>query len=256
MSGYSYPVLEALWIGVGGAPSQASMAAAIALAESRGQNIPNSTGAPSYGLWQINTNAHPEYTPTQMLNPINNAKAAVAVSQNGTNWNPWQTYTDGSYQSFLQSNVTPDPSTESQVKFATSIGAGSTTNAFATKKLPSWFLSDIHKNVLNGNPPFSKADLNRIGATTSDDINALYQNPEVLKASMVSGTQTIINPTSPDITSGANAIGNAIPGLNQITSVADAIKWLFDPNHLLRGGEVILGSVLVIVLLAELTKGA
>ncbi len=82
-------------------------AIAIAMAESGGRsdNINASSGAT--GLWQILLSQHPEYTQQQMLNPAQNAAAMYAISSGGTNWNPWQSYTKGTYKQFMsQANTT------------------------------------------------------------------------------------------------------------------------------------------------------
>lgn len=77
-----------------------AMSVAIALAESGGQvAVVNSIGAT--GLWQIYIAMHPQYTTKQMQDPVQNAAAMFAISSGGTNWNPWQTYTNGSYKQFL-----------------------------------------------------------------------------------------------------------------------------------------------------------
>jgi hypothetical protein len=41
---------------------------------------------------------------------MGNARAAVAISNNGTNWAPWTTFSSGAYRQFLQTNVAPDTS--------------------------------------------------------------------------------------------------------------------------------------------------
>ena len=95
---YSFSQLEALWISAGGSRASAPTAAAVALAESGGNpKIPNRQGVPAYGLWQINiaSNANPEDLLAQVLDPLGNAKAAVAISGNGTNWNPWYLHQRG-----------------------------------------------------------------------------------------------------------------------------------------------------------------
>lgn len=104
--GLSFAQLEQLWTSVGGNPSAAPVAAAVALAESGG-NVgsvnPNDPGG-SYGLWQINGASHPQYDPTQLAtNPAYNAAAAVQVSNNGTDFRPWTTYTNGAYLQYLGS---------------------------------------------------------------------------------------------------------------------------------------------------------
>lgn len=124
MAVYSYAELAGLWIEAGGSGSKAGTAAAIAEAESGGNptrinntaypNLPGyrppSPGAsPEYsvGLWQINILAHPSYTKTEMLDPLENARAAVAISSDGRNFKHWTTYADGAYKQYLQANFVP-----------------------------------------------------------------------------------------------------------------------------------------------------
>lgn len=64
-------------------------AACICDAESSGN--PNAVGgAGERGLWQILPSAHPECS-GDLFDPATNARCAVAVSRNGTNWGPWTT---------------------------------------------------------------------------------------------------------------------------------------------------------------------
>lgn len=89
---YTFDQLQQLWIQAGGNPQASAIAAATALAESGGN--PNAVSpAGDIGLWQINQSAHGSQATTD---PLANARAAVAISNNGTNWRPWCTaYTDG-----------------------------------------------------------------------------------------------------------------------------------------------------------------
>ena len=89
---YSCSGLEQLWDQAGGNPADAFMAAEIAMAESSGN--PNAISpTDDYGLWQINAVNGSLAT----LNPQANAQSAVTLSDDGTNWNPWTTYTSGAY---------------------------------------------------------------------------------------------------------------------------------------------------------------
>ena len=48
----------------------------------------------SWGLWQINRYAHPEYSVGQLQDPVTNARAALAIYQAAGSldpWGPWQT---------------------------------------------------------------------------------------------------------------------------------------------------------------------
>lgn len=86
------------------------LAAAIAYAESLGNpNAVNITTHPapgnaperSFGLWQINTLAHPQYDETQLLDPTYNGQAAFTISDGGRNWTPWSTYNSGAYKPYM-----------------------------------------------------------------------------------------------------------------------------------------------------------
>jgi len=84
--------LEELWEQAGGSSGQAITAASIAMAESSGQQF--ATGAAGErGYWQIN----PDHGSLSTYDPLGNAKAAVAISDDGTNWTPWTTFTSGIY---------------------------------------------------------------------------------------------------------------------------------------------------------------
>jgi LysM repeat protein len=89
---YSCSDLEKLWDAAGGDPDAAFMAAEIAMAESGGN--PNAISpTDDYGLWQINASNGALAT----LDPFQNAKSAIILSHDGTDWDPWTTYTSGAY---------------------------------------------------------------------------------------------------------------------------------------------------------------
>jgi hypothetical protein len=81
-------------------------AVAIALAESSGNpsavGDTNITPGGSIGLWQINLQAHPQYSAQSLLDPQQNADAAYAIYQAaGNSFTPWTTYNSGAYQNNL-----------------------------------------------------------------------------------------------------------------------------------------------------------
>ncbi len=84
--------LERLWEDAGGRASAAETAAAIAMAESGGNQYAHSP-TNDYGYWQINGS----WGALATYNPLGNAKAAVHISDDGYNWSPWTTYTSGAY---------------------------------------------------------------------------------------------------------------------------------------------------------------
>lgn len=90
-------------------------AAAIAMAESGGDPcaqgdpniggrscVPNGTST-SFGLWQVHVVGaiHAQYDPTRLLEAEYNARAALAISKNGTDFTPWTTFTSGVYKRYL-----------------------------------------------------------------------------------------------------------------------------------------------------------
>lgn len=85
--------LEQLWVDAGGSPGHAFMAAEIAMAESGGSQYAHSP-TDDFGYWQINASNGALAT----YDARGNAKSAIILSQNGTNWDPWTTYTSGAYQ--------------------------------------------------------------------------------------------------------------------------------------------------------------
>lgn len=71
-------------------------AIAIALAESSGNvSAMNTKGEHSVGLWQINMDAHGTRFGSErdLKDGYTNARAAWSLSNGGTNWQPWTTYT-------------------------------------------------------------------------------------------------------------------------------------------------------------------
>lgn len=90
MANLTFTQIEDLWKQAGGDPVYAVMAAAIAMAESGGNpdaTHTNSNGTVDRGVWQINS-IHGSQSTTD---PLANARAAVSISSNGTNWRPWCT---------------------------------------------------------------------------------------------------------------------------------------------------------------------
>jgi len=88
--------LEALWESADGSPAAAFTAAEIAEAESSGRQYAtdeDSDGTVDRGYWQINSS----HGPLSTFGAYGNARAAVLISADGTDWNPWTTYRTGAY---------------------------------------------------------------------------------------------------------------------------------------------------------------
>jgi hypothetical protein len=89
--------LETLWESAGGSPGAAFTAAEIAKAESSGQQyatLADGNGTVDRGYWQVNS----IHGALSTYDPAGNARAAVELSGDGTNWSPWVTYQTGAYQ--------------------------------------------------------------------------------------------------------------------------------------------------------------
>ncbi len=112
----------------------------------------------SIGLTQINANAHPQYTPSQLLDPLANMQAAYQISNGGKNFTPWTTYINGSYKRYLSpasqaaSVISSAPSMVSQILNAlgnSGFGlAGIATSVLTPKSLTNPITSGI-LGVLN-----------------------------------------------------------------------------------------------------------
>jgi len=112
MTVFSYAQLEQLWINAGGPRAVAPVAAAIALAESEGDSTAenktdNGGTQTSWGLWQISDGTHSQPV-TNILDPVVNARAAVAKYTAAGGWSPWGTYDSGAYVAHLSGSVPPD----------------------------------------------------------------------------------------------------------------------------------------------------
>jgi hypothetical protein len=84
--------LERLWDSAGGDPADSLMAAEIAMAESGGNQYALSP-TDDYGYWQINASNGALAT----FDAYGNARSAIILSHDGTNWDAWTTYTSGAY---------------------------------------------------------------------------------------------------------------------------------------------------------------
>lgn len=124
---WTHTELMQLWVDEGGFPEAADTAAAIAQAESSACAYDDhgpvddrpapvctfiySNGENSKGLWQINLDAHPQYSVPTIYDPVVNCQAAIAISNQGTDFGPWTTYGGGAanapYRQYLTGQAPP-----------------------------------------------------------------------------------------------------------------------------------------------------
>jgi hypothetical protein len=134
---YNYAQIEGIWTQAGGLPGAAPIAAAIAMAESGGNTTAtdnDSNGTVDRGLWQINSVHGAQST----YDVMGNARAAIAISNNGTNWAAWTTYSSGAYRRYVQTGIPPDTSAPiNATNAAVNQNTATLTGAFGVPGLPS-----------------------------------------------------------------------------------------------------------------------
>ncbi len=98
---FSAQQMSKLWAATGGPRSQAHVAGAVGMAESGGD--PNAVGPPTQwgqakGLWQILG----QVVGGDIFDPTVNAKNAIKKYTDAGGWSPWEAYTNGNYQRYMQ----------------------------------------------------------------------------------------------------------------------------------------------------------
>jgi hypothetical protein len=139
----SYAQIEGYWDQAGGNPSEAPVMAAIAEAESSGNNVEQS-GQPyattGWGLWQITPgDSDPSIgVDSALLNPLTNAKVAVQKEET-QGLSAWTTYTDGEYLRFMQNGVaaTSGSATDAAATSASSSVESATESAVGSSVIQS-----------------------------------------------------------------------------------------------------------------------
>ena len=116
MADLSYQQLAQYAYNAGFRGDSLSTATAIAMAESSGDptrlgdvSLENATYGPSVGLWQIrsvnpgygNATEQVQRNAQTNLDPATNAQDAYAIAKQGTDFQPWSTYTSGAYEKYL-----------------------------------------------------------------------------------------------------------------------------------------------------------
>lgn len=92
-----------------------SYAIAYAYAESGFNESAVGDGGTSFGLWQINTTAHPNYTSAYLLNPANNAVAAHTIKTDRGDWRDWCSRTRTVFTQFFPNAISLAAAIDSKV---------------------------------------------------------------------------------------------------------------------------------------------
>lgn len=93
---YTHAQLMQLWQSVGGSAATANNAACHAIQESSGNPTAtsrNPDGGTNVGLWQLDTpgGKGAGYSVQQLMDPVTNARVALAGSNGGRDWSAWAT---------------------------------------------------------------------------------------------------------------------------------------------------------------------
>lgn len=228
--GSSPGLIAHYWLAAGGSPAHVNEAVAAALAESggRAQAISglNNNGTRDVGYWQINSSHGPGMASTD---PLTNARAAVHLSKNGTDWSPWCTsYDDG-------------------------ICHGSTANPH--------YRGAGRGNRQNGSPVLGQAALGFLYA--KDAIAGAYYGAQSA-AGTVAPLNSVFDPVTSNgamaADSGAN-LGGKIPGVSDVAGAGSDLADLFGGGTVGRvlayagygllaifGASLMIGGLAVLVL--------
>lgn len=109
---YSYDQLVQYAQQAGFSSSSSLIIAAIALAESGGDPLKQHTnvdGSIDRGILQINNVYHSEVSDSCAYNVACAFQAAYAISNGGTNFQPWVTYQTGAYQKYVSNAAAVSP---------------------------------------------------------------------------------------------------------------------------------------------------
>jgi hypothetical protein len=94
--------MKAAAVRAGFTGSAVDIMAATAMAESGGNpNAANEIGEHSYGITQINADAHGPEAKEALGNPDKAMQLAYRISKGGTDFSPWTMYRNGSYQQYM-----------------------------------------------------------------------------------------------------------------------------------------------------------
>lgn len=106
MAIYSYGQLKQFLRQAGWPEALVPLMAAVGMAESSGNSsAANTKGENSWGLWQVNRDAHPQWSAAQLQDPLFNARAAYEIYKK-EGIRAWGSFTDGRWRQYQ--NVSDD----------------------------------------------------------------------------------------------------------------------------------------------------
>lgn len=215
-----------LWIAEKGDPKKADLASAVSMAESGGKVQAHTPGSCCHGLWQLNTEVGVS-NERCANNAVCATRYAIHLSQNGTNWQPWEAFTNGSYKKFLGKSGIEGSEQGCQPFGGNQLGtvaAGAAAGAAAGTVVP------IGGNIVGG----------LIGAGIG--AGGAFLGSNTLGGCSPVNTENL-NPLSP-----LELVGKSI------AAIAKLIEDLFTAHFWIRFGKGLLGALLIIYALQGMTK--
>lgn len=226
MAGLSYAAIKNYWIEAGGDPAVADIAAAITGAEAAFNPQAVQQGQPygttGWGLWQITPgNSVPQVGVDQaLLDPLTNAKAAVAKYNAAGGFSPWVTYVNGAYKQFLGSSGGTGGG-GGDIQTVDKKTGGGQTSPQSAGTLTSFQQESWWKDALTN--PF------KLGGELGDDLD---------KALGIPTLPELKNP----ITEAGKASAGMLHDFNDVAALAIALR---HPQMWLRVGAFVVGFVAV-----------
>lgn len=217
MAKHSFSQLEQLWEQAGGPKAVAPIAAAIALAESSGDDqainpTDNNGTQTSWGLWQISNGTHAMPVPN-ILNPQVNARQAVAKYHGaGGTFKPWGTYNSGAYLTYLKGGAASTAASGAAAGTAAAAGGSSSTSSPSTGEAQADTFNPA--NLAKDLDPFQIFQASAQAAGNA--IAHIITNP----ASLVTSVATLAKDF--------NALANLA------NAAFTSVMWLFKPSHWVR----------------------
>lgn len=118
------------------------------------REVPGQGPERSAGLWQVNLRAWPQYSASWLQDPVNSAKAALAIyKQQGLR--AWGSFTDGGYKKYFSGSLTPDLSGGSGGGLGINAGlSGSVGDVLGLGALKTYFFDEPQTGPLERFKPF------------------------------------------------------------------------------------------------------
>jgi hypothetical protein len=251
----TYDQVAALAIKSGWSTRQAQIeAVAVARAESSFRTKAVSYTGCCHGLWQVNSAVHGT-TGEEMFDPYKNGRKAFAIYADSGSWQPWEAFTNGAYQQYMdeaaaavdRQRLSPDSAyvsiANSPSSSAGSVSLGWTTNcatcAYVVSRSSdggaSWSQVGSTANLswTDSNAP-SGLELQYRVKAVRDGLDSTWSTPVAVTVTAddpSEGCDSLCGGGAGDPSAGTTEEGESVScGLNVFCWIKAALKWAFVPS--------------------------